>query len=134
MPGTVSSTSPGRLIGRDLELRRGDGALTRGGGDAHEILGRVLDVDDVAEGAGPGDDDIGVERESQHVLGGDGDSAADPDQTPEHTEIEQSKRELRRACRHCPQSDTDLLHRVVVVNSVPAVTRSIVTPGRTAPV
>jgi hypothetical protein len=84
-----------------FELRRGNGALTRGGSNAHQILGRILHVDDVAEGTGRSDHDVRVERQSQHVVGRDGVSAADPNQAPEHTEIEQSKCELRLACRHC---------------------------------
>ena len=65
MPGTVSSTSPGRIIGRDLELRCGDGALARRRRDADQVLGGPLDVGDVAEGRRARDDDVRPQRQQQ---------------------------------------------------------------------
>ena len=62
MPGTVSSTSPARIIGRTSSCAAVMAPWLADARDADEVLGGILDVGDVSERARAGDDDVGVQR------------------------------------------------------------------------
>jgi hypothetical protein len=52
-----------------LELPGGDRALARGARHPHEVLGRILELGDVAERARAGDHDVGGHGDGEHRVG-----------------------------------------------------------------
>ena len=80
-----------------LELGCGDGALTAGRGDSHEVLGRALDVRDVPERARCGYDDVRAERQRQHRVRHGLARWRHRDGSTQHGEIDQPVRQLRGA-------------------------------------
>jgi hypothetical protein len=86
--------------GAGFELRRGDGALARCGGDADQVLCRVLDVGDIPERARARDKDVRAQHQGQDRVGLRRAASDDHDRAPQDTEIQQPVGKLSLAGRH----------------------------------
>ena len=85
--------------GARLELLGGDGAFAGRGGDAHQVVARVLQVGDVAERPAAGDDHVGGQAQGQDrvvtVL-----AVRHLHVPAERGEVHQSERQARRSFGH----------------------------------
>ena len=83
-----------------IQLGGGDGSLAGSRSNADEVGRGILDVRDVSEAAGPGDDDVGAQRQRHDRVGRDRRAARHRDGAPKHAEIEKPESELGAARRN----------------------------------
>jgi len=83
-----------------IELGGRHRALTCSRCDSDEVLSRVVDVRDVSERARAGDNDIGIQGERQDGIGHRTAHRNNVQRSARHAEVEQAKRDLRRAGRY----------------------------------
>ena len=95
MPGQLHSP---RSKGRASSCG-GDRALAGRGGDADEVLRGVLDVGDIPERAGTGDQGVGAQRQGQDSVRLDRPAGDDRDRAPQDAEIQEPVGQLCLAGR-----------------------------------
>jgi hypothetical protein len=82
----------GRAVNRaNGQLRGGDGAFARGGGDADEVLGRVLDFRQVTERAWRSDDDVRAGGDEHHRIRGKAAARGHGDRSAYGAEVDQAE-------------------------------------------